>query len=627
MKTISVLVFFLLLLVAEARSKNRTSCESFTCGILDFKFPFFSTTMSSRCGLFKLNCSDQEIPEIQLEENGQWYKVKSVSQANTITITDPRLNQSLVTGSCSDLSSFSLPNSPWLVLSTLYKCNNSRKNGFTFANCRGGGNSSYYSDLTDFSGCSTILTPRSWLIPRTKNLSYVSATFFLHINVPGHCYRCHNRGGECKMIKDKYRCVGGTKEPNYDQDKIKLGLGIGGSLILIIIMVSLFIIIHRICRKKNDSDLLSRGNSKSDVEFSHVFFKIPIFSYKELQEATNNFSKDRLLGDGGFGTVYYGKVRDGREVAVKRLYEHNYRRLEQFMNEIEILTRLHHKNLVSLYGCTSRRSRELLLVYEFVPNGTVADHLYGENQKNQGFLTWSMRMSIAIETASALAYLHASDIIHRDVKTTNILLDGNFGVKVADFGLSRLLPSDVTHVSTAPQGTPGYVDPEYHRCYHLTDKSDVYSFGVVLVELISSKPAVDITRSKSDINLSSLAINKIQNHATHELIDQSLGYETDEGVRKMTTMVAELAFQCLQQDSAMRPTMEQVVEELKAFKNEEQKCEYHNDKEEMITTHPSPPDWGEASLIKNTKFPPSPVSVTTQWPSKSTTPNTSACDY
>lgn len=319
-------------------------------------------------------------------------------------------------------------------------------------------------------------------------------------------------------------------------------------------------------------------------------------------------------------------MRDGREVAVKRLYEHNYRRLEQFMNEIEILTRLHHKNLVSLYGCTSRRSRELLLVYEFVSNGTVADHLYGENPANQGYLTWSMRMSIAVETASALAYLHASDIIHRDVKTTNILLDGNFGVKVADFGLSRLCPSDVTHVSTAPQGTPGYVDPEYHRCYHLTDKSDVYSFGVVLVELISSKPAVDINRCKSEINLSSLAINKIQNHATHELIDQSLGYGTNGGVRKMTTMVAELAFQCLQQDNTMRPTMEQVVQELKGIQNEEQKCQNYNYKEESITPHPSPPEWDEASLIKNMKFPRSPISVTGQWTSESTTPNTSAYD-
>ncbi|XP_010460388.1 PREDICTED: LEAF RUST 10 DISEASE-RESISTANCE LOCUS RECEPTOR-LIKE PROTEIN KINASE-like 1.1 [Camelina sativa] len=630
METVSVLVFFFLLpLVAEARDTNQRGCKHFTCGELDFKFPFFRIDMPSRCGLFKLNCS-ANVSEIQLVEDGQWYKVKSVSQANTITITDTALNQSLITGNCNDLSRFSLPDSPWLKLATLYKCDNSSsmKNGFTFENCGGNGSRLYYPNLGDghdVSRCSAINTPESWVTPRTGKQYDVNATFSLHIELPPVCFGCHNRGGECKIIKDKYQCHGGKKEQTKSNQEMKIGLGIGGFLILIIILVALYII-HRSCRRKGGPEL-SRDNSKSDVEFSHVFFKIPIFSYKELQEATNNFSKDRLLGDGGFGTVYYGKVRDGREVAVKRLYEHNYRRLEQFMNEIEILTRLHHKNLVSLYGCTSRRSRELLLVYEYISNGTVADHLYGENPPHQCYLTWSMRMSIAIETASALAYLHASDIIHRDVKTTNILLDGNFGVKVADFGLSRLFPSDVTHVSTAPQGTPGYVDPEYHRCYHLTDKSDVYSFGVVLVELISSKPAVDITRCKSEINLSSLAINKIQNHATHELIDQNLGYATNEGVRKMTTMVAELAFQCLQQDNTMRPTMEQVVQELKGIQNEEQKCRNNDYKEETITTHPSPPDWGENALLKNMKFPRSPISVTDQWTSKSTTPNTSAYEF
>ncbi|KAL1188209.1 LEAF RUST 10 DISEASE-RESISTANCE LOCUS RECEPTOR-LIKE PROTEIN KINASE-like 1.1 [Cardamine amara subsp. amara] len=628
MKTVSVLVFLflLLLLVAEAR-RNQTGCDQFTCGGLDFKFPFFSTTMLPRCGLFKMKCSENS-SEIQLVENGEWYNVKSVSQANTITITDPRLSQSLETRTCSDLSSFSIPESPWLKLATLYKCNNSsRKDGFYYANCRGGSSLYYKSeDGHDVSGCSVIKTPESWVVRKNTNQSDVNATFSLYIDVPGRCFSCHRRGGECNKIRNKYRCVGATTERNNKQERmIKLVLGIGGSIILII-LVALFITIHKICKRKDGSEL-SRDNSKSDVEFSHVFFKIPIFSYKELQEATNNFSKDRLLGDGGFGTVYYGKVCDGREVAVKRLYEHNYRRLEQFMNEIEILTRLHHKNLVSLYGCTSRRSQELLLVYEFVPNGTVADHLHGDNPPHQGYLTWSMRMSIAIETANALAYLHASNIIHRDVKTTNILLDGNFGVKVADFGLSRLHPSDITHVSTAPQGTPGYVDPDYHRCYHLTDKSDVYSFGVVLIELISSKPAVDITRSKSEINLSSLAINKIQNHATHELIDPNLGYKTSEGVRKMTTMVAELAFQCLQQDNAMRPTMEQVVEELKGIQNEELKSQNYDYREETVTPHPSPPDWGEASLIKNVKFPRSPISVTDQWTSKSTTPNTSAYEF
>lgn len=142
---------------------------------------------------------------------------------------------------------------------------------------------------------------------------------------------------------------------------------------------------------------------------------------------------------------------------------------------------------------------------------------------------------------------------------------------------------------------------------------------MVLVELISSKPAVDINRCKSEINLSSLAINKIQNHATHELIDQSLGYGKNEGVSKMTTMVAELAFRCLQQDSTMRPRMEQVVQELMGIQKEDHK-------EETLTSHPSPPDWDEASLLKNMKFPCSPISVTDQWTSKSTTPNISAYD-
>ncbi|CAH9148942.1 unnamed protein product [Cuscuta epithymum] len=235
--------------------------------------------------------------------------------------------------------------------------------------------------------------------------------------------------------------------------------------------------------------------------------------------------------------------------------------MEQFRNEIEILTCLRHPNLVTLYGCTSRLSRELL-VYEYIPNGTVADHLHGERVKD-GSLTWPIRMSIAVEAAGALAYLHASGIIHRDVKTSNILLDENFCVKVADFGLSRHFPNNVSHVSTAPQGTPGYVDPEYHEFYQLTDKSDVYSFGVVLIELISSMPAVDISRHRHEINLSNLAMNRIIRHAFNELIDPFLRFETDAEILRMTTSVAELAFRCLQPEKDMRPTMDDILETLK----------------------------------------------------------------
>ncbi|MBA0739595.1 hypothetical protein Gogos_012851, partial [Gossypium gossypioides] len=360
---------------------------------------------------------------------------------------------------------------------------------------------------------------------------------------------------------------------------------------------------------------------------------VHLFTYKELGEATNNFDSNKELGDGGFGTVYYGKkkiqnriirlsmfyyslihlpclgkLRDGRAVAIKRLYENNYKRVEQFMNEVWILTKLHHRNLVSLYGCTSRHSRELLLVYEYVSNGTVADHLHGQRAK-PGALSWSIRLDIAIETADALSYLHASKTIHRDVKTNNILLDNNFTVKVADFGLSRLFPTNVTHVSTAPQGTPGYVDPEYHQCYQLTEKSDVFSFGVVLVELISSKPAVDITRHRHEINLSNMAINKIQNRALHELVDPSLGFESDYKVRKMITGVAEVAFQCLQNEKEMRPTMARVLEALKGIQNED----YNKAKTEEMDISAD-----DVGLLKSGPLPHSPDSVMIKWHSSST---------
>lgn len=286
------------------------------------------------------------------------------------------------------------------------------------------------------------------------------------------------------------------------------------------------------------------------------------------------------------------------------------------MNEIKILTSLRHPNLVSLYGCTSRRSRELLLVYEYIPNGTVADHLHGV-MAQEAPLSWPVRMSIARETATALAYLHKSDIIHRDVKTNNILLDSNFSVKVADFGLSRLFPLDVTHISTAPQGTPGYVDPEYHQCYQLTDKSDVYSFGVVLIELISSMPAVDISRHKHEINLANLAVNKIQKCAFDELIDPSTGYKSDVDATRMTMSVAELAFRCLQLDKDMRPSMEEVVAFLRDIQSgEDSSLEKRKDGDGKI---PPSPETDEAVLLKSKLFQPSPTAVTDTWISSSST--------
>ncbi|GLU10763.1 hypothetical protein SLE2022_275480 [Rubroshorea leprosula] len=421
------------------------------------------------------------------------------------------------------------------------------------------------------------------------------------------CDRCTKSGGKCgyNKISDKFSCYC-TDKP-YDtacpgkKDGVSLGVGIAiaGAVIVGICLGVLGLLLRqrrkRIAAQSQSKALptppsskglststpstnLSRSiasysSAKPHLEMGSTYFGVQVFSYAELEEATDNFDPSKELGDGGFGTVYYGVLRDGRVVAVKRLYENNVRRVEQFLNEIKILADIRHPNLVTLYGCTSRHSRELLLVYEYIPNGTVADHLHGGRANTGNLLGWPVRLSIAIETANALAYLHANDIIHRDVKTNNILLDNNFHVKVADFGLSRLFPNDVTHVSTAPQGTPGYVDPEYYQCYHLTDKSDVYSFGVVLIELISAKQAVDTTRHRHDINLANMAISRIQNQALHELVDPSLAFETDYAVKTMITAVAALAFRCLQNDRDMRPSMGEVLEVLKGMQNEESRSQ------------------------------------------------------
>ncbi|XP_058087251.1 LEAF RUST 10 DISEASE-RESISTANCE LOCUS RECEPTOR-LIKE PROTEIN KINASE-like 1.2 isoform X2 [Magnolia sinica] len=455
--------------------------------------------------------------------------------------------------------------------------------------------------------------------------------FVLDYGSASNCNGCVESGGRCGfndsmsqimcLCRDRPQ-LAACPADNEKRRKIrKIIIGVGAGVGGCILTCFLFFICHRYRQRRfaTASKLLSRSfssdpSSQSELGKGGSILPTHIFTYKELEDATNNFDPSKELGDGGFGTVYHGKLRDGRSVAVKRLYENNCRRVEQFMNEIDILSRLRHQSLVTLYGCTSRHSRELLLVYEFIPNGTVADHLHGNHAKD-GALTWPIRMSIAIESADALAYLHAVEIIHRDVKTNNILLDNNFNVKVADFGLSRLFPTDRTHVSTAPQGTPGYVDPDYHRCYQLNNKSDVYSFGVVLIELISSKPAVDITRHRQEINLANMAINKIHNNALNELVDPTLGYESDHAVRRMITLVAELAFRCLQDEKEVRPTMQEVLEVLKGIQREDYKVEKAEELDVLAVAD-------DAVLLK--KFRPlSPDSVTDTWISRSTTPSAS----
>ncbi|KAJ8550887.1 hypothetical protein K7X08_000257 [Anisodus acutangulus] len=631
-----------------SRADNNTSyanCPSSICkNGLNISYPFrtldsHNPTSPQYCGYpgFGINCSQTDAILYISKDS---FLVKNIDYStHSLSLVDidvfdskgcPRAYHNLTLDDDSPLKYSELD----MNISFYYNCNGSLLDSTPSLDCLiSGGKRLYFyaedygwEDLNNWYG----ICEKKVVVPVTKSVwngrpsaAAMVEGFVLNWENTTDCGKCEASDGRCGYNNSTHEslcfCKDGTVKFDYcnkGRKRIGLKVSIGvGAAAFTALMAGVFFLIYR--RKQNrhyagsslfTRSILSYPSSPKDLEKDNIAIKVHLFDYDELVEATNNFDSKKELGDGGYGTVYKGKLRDGRVVAVKRLYENNCKRVEQFMNEIDILTRLHHPNLVTLYGCTSRHSRELLLVYEYIPNGTVADHLHG-GDSTPGSLSWNTRMKIAIETANALAYLHASDVIHRDVKTNNILLDNNFCVKVADFGLSRLFPTDVTHVSTAPQGTPGYVDPEYHECYQLTDKSDVYSFAVVLIELISSLPAVDICRHRHEINLSNMAINKIQGNALHELVDSNLGFDTDDKVRSTTTAVAELAFQCLQSDGDMRPSMQEVVEALLRIQR----------MNKTGKTEKGCPGDDDSGLSKNNTSLVSPDSVTAKWSSSSTT--------
>ncbi|PRQ24495.1 putative protein kinase RLK-Pelle-WAK-LRK10L-1 family [Rosa chinensis] len=648
-------------------NSNLPNCtNTFNCGTLhNLTYPFTGGDRPSYCGPpeFHINCLNDS-PELSIMS--LTYRVLALDQAaQTLSLARTDLWNENCTSDLanSSISSgfFSFSDADNVDITIFYGCNSSsivpKPENWFHCNINLTSNDAYYligpvpldpimSTFKCFIGITVPilkLTAAKLVANRSLFKQAIMGGFNANYTNPylRQCNKCLNVNGECGFDSDSNRpvciCGGRLCDPAGKNNQIPIGLAVGGAILFgIFVGFYAYFVIQR-KKKKRAAEAQSKeiptpltskstvtpstnlsqsqsipsypsfnSKSRSDLGKASTYFGVQVFSYAELEEATENFNPAKELGDGGFGTVYYGKLHDGRVVAVKRLYENNFKRVEQFMNEVEILTRLEHQNLVKLYGCTSRRSRELLLVYEYISNGTVADHLHGKRMES-GFLSWPVRLSIAIETADALAFLHRNDVIHRDVKTNNILLDDDFCVKVADFGLSRLFPNDQTHVSTAPQGTPGYVDPEYYQCYQLTDKSDVYSFGVVLIELISSLQAVDTNRHRHDINLANMAINKIQNHLVNELVDPLLGYDKDYSVRIMATAVAELAFRCLQQEKDMRPTMEEVLEGLKAIQNEDLGAQENGEAEAVVL------DIGadEVGLLRNLPPPLSPDSVVT----------------
>ncbi|WJX28310.1 hypothetical protein P8452_17049 [Trifolium repens] len=292
------------------------------------------------------------------------------------------------------------------------------------------------------------------------------------------------------------------------------------------------------------------------------------FSMNEIEKATDNFHPSRILGEGGFGLVYSGNLEDGSKVAFKVLKREDHHGDREFLSEVEMLSRLHHRNLVKLIGiCTELSFR--CLVYELIPNGSVESHLHGVDREKSP-LDWSTRIKIALGAARGLAYLHEDSsphVIHRDFKSSNILLENDFTPKVSDFGLARTAADeDNRHISTRVMGTFGYVAPEYAMTGHLLVKSDVYSYGVVLLELLTGRKPVDFSQPPGQENLVAWARPLLTSREGLEaLIDPSLGTNIPfDSVAK----VAAIASMCVQPEVSDRPFMGEVVQALKLVCNE-----------------------------------------------------------
>ncbi|CAA2975627.1 cysteine-rich receptor kinase 2 [Olea europaea subsp. europaea] len=337
--------------------------------------------------------------------------------------------------------------------------------------------------------------------------------------------------------------------------------GVVGGAGLVLIIAALFLWYH-LSRKQK---VAARGNILGATELQGP----NTYNYKDLKSATNNFSEKNKIGEGGFGDVYKATLQNGNIIAVKKLDLSISRAKADFETEVRLISNVHHRNLVRLLGCCTKGG-QLLLIYEFMPNGSLDRYLYGDKR---GTLNWKQRFNIIFGTARGLAYLHDQYhvcIIHRDIKPSNILLDNDFIPKIADFGLARLLPENQSHVSTKFAGTLGYTAPEYAIHGHLSEKVDTYSFGVVILEVISGRRCTQMNDESDTEYLLEEAWKLHEAGMEEKLVDETLD-ENDFKAKDVKKLI-DIALACTQSPASSRPTMSEVLVMLLTDNSVEQKA-------------------------------------------------------